>query len=303
MARKPGATMIRGYHVHGLPNLDTGNRQPSVRSGFGLQPLSMGDLMCKHLLMEPDGDPEARIRDLERPLADRAHANELGTQPYEGGPSADVPVPPHPSGTPPPPPGPYLVAPYPQYGSPQYGSPQFGSPYYSPPQRVVRKRSPALWLLPVVVGIIVVGTVGAVLVVNFSSFDAGSMRPASPDISGGGGSVDTSGVEIPTPATPVPLNPSDKVVTVDVGDVESFGGIEQHRTIVCNRGTVNISGMTNTVEIQGDCFSVSVSGMDNIVTVESAGSITASGFDNKVTYRAGAPVISTSGDGNVIEQG
>src|SRR5207344_3543702 len=125
----------------------------------------------------------------------------------------DVPVPPHPSGTPPP--GPYQVAPYPQYGSPQYGSPQFGSPYYSPPQRVVRKRSPALWLLPVVVGIIVVGAVGAVLFVNFSSFDAGSMRPASPDISGGGGSVDTSGVEIPTPATPVPLNPSDEVVTVD----------------------------------------------------------------------------------------
>ena len=253
--------------------------------------------MCKHLLMEPDGDPEARIRDLERPLADQAYANELGTQPYEAGPSEHVPVAPHPYNTPPRP-GPYQAAPY-----PQYGSPQFGSPYYSPPQRVVRKRSPALWLLPMVVGIIVVGAVGAVVFFNFSSFDVGPVRPASPDISGGGGSVDTSGAPIPTPETPVPLDPRGEVVTVGVGEIESFGGTEQRRTIVCDRGTVNISGMTNTVEIQGDCFSVSVSGMDNIVTIDSAGSITASGFDNKVTYRAGTPVISTSGNGNIIEQG
>ncbi len=61
--------------------------------------------------------------------------------------------------------------------------------------------------------------------------------------------------------------------------------------------------MTNTIDIQGDCASVSVSGMDNVITVESAGEITASGFDNKVTYRAGNPTISQSGTGNVIEQG
>ncbi len=248
--------------------------------------------------MEPDGDPEARIRDLERPLADRAYTNELGTQPYEAAPSADVPVPPFPNSAPPQP-GLYQGAPY-----PQYGSPQFGSPYYSPPQRVVRKRSPALWLLPVVVGIVVVGAVGAVLFVNFSSFDIGSpARPASPGVSGGGGSVETPEVVVPTPEIPVPSDPADEVITVEAGDTHSLGGIEQHKTIVCNQGMVNISGMTNTIEVKGDCVSVSVSGMDNVVTVESARSIMASGFDNKVTYYSGAPEISQSGTGNVIEQG
>jgi hypothetical protein len=72
---------------------------------------------------------------------------------------------------------------------------------------------------------------------------------------------------------------------------------------VCNQGTVNISGMTNTIDIQGNCAGVSVSGMDNVITVESAQSISASGFDNQVTYRAGAPEISTSGTGNTVEQG
>ena len=297
MARKPGATMTRGYHADGLPNLGAGNCQPSVRSGCGLQPLSRGDNMCKHLQMEPDGDPEARIRDLERPLADRAYNNEMGTQPYEVAPTADMSVPP------------YQGPPYPQpgasqFGSPQYGAPQFGSPYYAPPQQVVRKRSPALWLLPLIVGIIVVGSVGAVLFFNLSSFNTGSpVRPPSPGISGGGGSVDTPEIEIPTPEIPFPFDPSDEVETVEAGDTLSLGGIEQRKTVVCNQGTVNISGMTNTIEVQGDCAGVSVSGMNNIVTVESAGSITASGFDNKVTYRSGSPEVSQSGTGNVIEQG
>ncbi len=235
--------------------------------------------------MEPDGDPEARIRDLERPLADRAYTNELRTQPYEATPSADVPVAPYPYNAPPPP-GAY---------------PQWGSPYYSPPQTVVHKRSPALWLLPVIVGIVVIGAAGAIFFFNFSSFNTGS-----PGIAGGGGSVDTPDVDIPTPAAPPvvkPFDPSDDVVTVEAGDTLSLGGIEQHKTIVCNQGTVNISGMTNTVEVKGDCVSVSVSGMNNVITVESARSITASGFDNHVTYRSGVPEVSQSGSGNIIEQG
>ena len=35
--------------------------------------------------MEPQDDPEARIRALERPLADTARATELGTTPYTSG--------------------------------------------------------------------------------------------------------------------------------------------------------------------------------------------------------------------------
>lgn len=223
--------------------------------------------------MEPDGDPEARIRDLERPLTDQAQSSELGTRPYETTPSANTPVPPYPYGPQPDP----------------YGSPPYGSPYYSPPQRVVHKRpQPALWLIPlVVVGVIGIGIAALVTYVNLGGSGTGSpVRPTSPEIEGGG-----------------PLTPTDDLVTVGAGDTLSFGGIEQNKTVVCNQGTVNISGVTNTIEIQGDCAAVSVSGMDNIITVESAQTITASGVDNKVTYLEGAPEVSKSGSGNVIEQG
>jgi hypothetical protein len=48
--------------------------------------------------MEPSGDPEARIRDLERPLADQAGASEVSTRAFEApaspGASVKVPVPP-----------------------------------------------------------------------------------------------------------------------------------------------------------------------------------------------------------------
>lgn len=253
--------------------------------------------MCKHLRMEPEGDPEARIRDLERPLADQAQASELGTRPYEAIPSADVPVPHHP----------YSPQPdaYPQYGAPQYGSPQYGSPYYAPPQHVVHKRPQTmLWLIPlVVIGIIGFGAVGLVAFVNLAGPGTDSPpRPPSPGISGGG-PVDVPDVDINIPEIEVPFDPGGEVVTVGAGDTLSFGGIDQTKTVVCNQGTVNISGMTNTIDIQGNCAGVSVSGMDNVITVESAQSITASGFDNQVTYRAGTPEISTSGTGNTVEQG
>ena len=74
-------------------------------------------------------------------------------------------------------------------------------------------------------------------------------------------------------------------------------------TLVCDDGTVNISGVNNTIEVQGACTMVTVSGVENTVTVESADTISASGFDNRVTYRTGTPEISKSGRGNVVEPG
>lgn len=228
--------------------------------------------MCKHFPMEPEQDPEARIRDLERSLADRAQYSELGTRPYTATPPADAPADPNP----------YRAQPQHVHGSPQYGS-----PYYAPPQRVVHKRpQTALWLI-LLVGVIGVGIAGLVMFLTLDMSDIG------PQTSPG---VDTPEVEIP-------FTPTEDVLTVGAGDTLSVGGIGQDKTLVCDRGTVNISGMTNVIEIQGDCAGVSVSGMNNTITVESAQSITASGFENQVTYRAGTPEISKSGEGNVIEQG
>jgi hypothetical protein len=218
--------------------------------------------------MEPDGDPEARVRDLE-------------PQPYA-------------ATTPPPP----LSAPYPAQPYGQYGTPQYTSPYYAAPQRVVRKRShtAALWLIPLaVVAIIVTGIAGAVVYLNLGSPDTFTENP----IAGGGGSLD----EPQPPAIPTLIEQPEQVIAVEAGGSISIGGIERNQTVICDQGAVNISGVNNTVEIQGSCASVTVSGIENVVTVESAGTISASGFDNRVTYRSGAPEISTSGTGNTVEPG
>lgn len=250
--------------------------------------------------MEPYGDPEARIRDLERPLADRAQSNELGTQPYEAPPTPSsepyqyVPPPP------PPPSDPYQAQPYGQYGS-QYGTPQYTSPYYSAPQQVVQKRSSTtvLWMIPLVVGgIIAAGVAAIVLYFNTADPDTYSFDP-SPSISGGGGPLDA-----PTPPVGIPpIDPEDQVITVQAGGSVSVSGVDKNQTIVCNGGTVSVSGVENVVDIQGSCGVVSVSGIKNIVTVDTAQTISASGFENRVTYRSGEPQITNSGPDNVVEQG
>ncbi|MCW2554425.1 MAG: hypothetical protein JWR78_4206, partial [Mycobacterium sp.] len=70
-----------------------------------------------------------------------------------------------------------------------------------------------------------------------------------------------------------------------------------------NDSVVNVSGVSNTVVITGQCRSVTVSGVENTITVETAATISASGFDNRVTYLSGAPQIENSGDSNVVEKG
>lgn len=225
--------------------------------------------------MEPDADPEARIRDLERPLAERARASELGTQPYTT--PTEVPVP--------------APSPYP----PPLGP----SPYYAPPQRVVHKNShaTALWLVPIVVGVVVVtAAIGAIVYFTSGSPDLPAPRPG---ISGGGGSID-----VPTDIPSAPgIDSGEQVVTVGPGAATSLGGVDTRRTVQCDGGTVNISGVDNVVEVQGGCAAVLVSGVGNVVTVDTAATITASGMNNQVTYRSGTPEVSRSGTGNVVEQG
>ena len=81
--------------------------------------------MWDHLRVDPQDDPEARIRALEQPLADTARATELGTSgPYSGGGAYQPPpVPP----MPPPVTGP-------GYGG-QYTPPGYGAPWSQPPRK------------------------------------------------------------------------------------------------------------------------------------------------------------------------
>ena len=82
--------------------------------------------MWEHLRMDPNDDPEARIRELERGISDQARASELGGGAFELGAASALPPP-----LPPPlPPGSYGT-PYPPPAAP-FGAPQpesYGTPY------------------------------------------------------------------------------------------------------------------------------------------------------------------------------
>ena len=78
---------------------------------------------------------------------------------------------------------------------------------------------------------------------------------------------------------------------------------QRSRTIACNGGTVSVSGITNKVVITGHCASLSVSGIQNQITVDAADTIQASGSGNQVTYHTGSPRIGNSGYGNVVQRG
>jgi hypothetical protein len=261
--------------------------------------------------VNPEDDPEARIRALEQPLTDQARASELGGG-HSGGDTAYLP----------PPTAPYTPPDYsiPAYGSPptygtqqygtqpydtqQYGTQQWGAPYGTPP----RKSSAGIpWLVFGVIAIAFLAAIGAGAVIWMSrSGETGS------GVSGGGGSIDiptVPSIEIPTmpsipslPAAPGVPATDPNVITGAPGQTVTVSGIDENKTVNCNDATVTISGIRNTVNIAGHCVSVSVSGIENVITVNNADTIGASGFDNKVTYHAGTPQIDATGS-NVVEQG
>lgn len=232
--------------------------------------------------MAANEDPEDRIRELERPLADAARASEMGSaQPAGQG------YPPGPTGPPPPAPTPW-----------SYGPP-FPGP---PPQRPSGNRM--WWILGSFIAIGTLALAGGIAafaahqisgVKSFITSPPTASRtfgapPAIPFNPGPSGAQ----VQPPTPSTS-PVSPP--------GAELSVAGINENRTIACNDNIVNVSGVSNTVVITGHCTSLSVSGVKNAITIEAVDSIEASGFDNKVTYHSGTPKIDNSGDSNVVQQG
>jgi hypothetical protein len=255
--------------------------------------------------MNAQEDPEARIRDLERSLSDvagtselRASSSELGTNTSELG-SGQYPTS-YGTPSPPPPPG-YSPTGYPQPG---YSTAPYANPY---PQMSPRSTGGFSWWWLIVATFVVGGVaVGAgVAVFGTHVFSSGTSIAGSPHdrpaISGGGGIL-TNMPTRPNASGGVAQPPGVAAPTAPGGDV-TFGGISENKTIACNEGTVNISGMENTIVITGHCAKVNVSGIENIVTVDSAEAIVASGFDNRITFKTGSPQISNSGAGNVVEQG
>jgi hypothetical protein len=157
------------------------------------------------------------------------------------------------------------------------------------------------------VGAVAVGAGIAVFGPNmFSATSPFSSSPGDrPNVSGGGGTltnVPTSRPDIPGGNTEVPTG-EPSVSAPPPGVVVNVSGIGVNKTIACNDNILDIAGSNNTVVITGNCVSVNVSGVNNIVTVDSADTIVVSGVDNRLTFRSGSPQISKSGFGNVVEQG
>ena len=231
--------------------------------------------------MNPQDDPEARIRALE--------PTELGSE--NGAYTAPLPPPiqhwPGQAG----------------YGQSPYGADPYTTGYTSPypavPQQPRTGLRPWMVIVPLVVTVLALAGGAALFVMT-----SGTSTPGVPAISGGGDVltdepdapvlptiIELPGAQVPSDATPEP------------GTTLTISGIGAHKSVTCNDNVVIISGANNTVDITGHCVAVTVSGFDNGVTVESTTQIAVSGFDNTVTYRTGTPEVSESGNGNSIGQG
>jgi Protein of unknown function (DUF3060) len=220
--------------------------------------------------VDPQDDPEARIRALEQPLANAARATELGTTP----PSVDgAYLPPL---LPPMPP----QAPGPDYGA-QYTPPGYGAPWAPPPRKV----SAGIPWVVLAIGAVVFMAIAA----GVGWYIVGKSTRQFPVISVPSISIPSGG-----PANTVTIPPP--------GGQLSVAGIQETKTIACNDSRVSVSGVSNTVTITGHCTAVTVSGMQNHVTLDTSDKIQASGFDNVVTYHSGSPDID-SGGSNVVQQG
>ena len=237
--------------------------------------------------MNSQDDPEERIRELERPLADTARGSEVGQPQPPGG----YTYPSGPAGPPaPPPPSPWT------YGGPLSGPPP------NPPSG-----NRTWWI------------VGTVIVVGFLALAGGIAAFAAHQLSGVRSIINspptvsrTFGPPSSTRSTPSSPSPSTTRTrsstpstspTPPPGGKLSVSGINENRTIACNDNIVSVSGVSNTVVITGHCTSLTVSGVQNAITVDAVDSIDASGFNNKITYHSGNPKISNAGGSNVVEQG
>jgi Protein of unknown function (DUF3060) len=231
--------------------------------------------------MKPEDDPEARIRELERPLAETAHASEIGnTQAPSGYP--------FPSGQPVPPTPPPV---------------NYGDPFpRTSPRPLISSR--LRWIL---IGICIIAPMafaGLIAVNTAHQLSRGGLTTLSPAPSAPPASAPNSLPNNPTqtpsaaPSTPLPAGPPPPA-----GGNLSVNNINANQTLTCNDSIVTVSGISNTVILRGHCKSLTVSGVQNSITVDAVDTIEVSGFNNQVIYHTGSPSIDNSGAQNVVQQG
>lgn len=244
--------------------------------------------------MNPEDDPEARIRQLEQPLADYGTV-ELGTsQPGAN----DYRT----SALPPPVYGPPAQPTYPQQSP--YGAPPFGVSFPPGPRKSGVPGGLIFGLVAAVMLLTVAG-IGVFLWSMSFTTDGITTRPGIPDVNVGddprGGSVTIGPSRIAPTVVPtqVPRNESPNVAVAPAGGQYSVSGVDETETIECNGSNISVSGVKNTVTLLGHCLSVTVSGIENQVTIDSVDEIGASGFDNQVIYHSGDPEVNATSRNSV----
>ena len=231
--------------------------------------------------MKSEDDPEARIRELEQPLADTARASEAGVTP---------------------PPGKWTAPPGPAFPPPPL---PYGGPFPSASSGL-SSRNRIWWILAAafVIGMIALPAGILFFTARQVSHSGLATLLPNPSISPGSAAPPAGGVgQAPSagPLTPPTSGPT--AAPTPAGANLSISGINENRTIACNGSTISVSGVSNTVVITGHCASLSVSGVQNKVTVEAVDSIEASGFNNQISYRKGSQTVDKSGEGNIVQQG
>ncbi len=231
--------------------------------------------------MKPEDDPEARIRELERPLAETARASEAGGTPPPG----KWAPPPGQAVPPPPPPA-------------NYGT---SFPPTAPRSFSVSR----IWWILIASFVIFPMAIAGFIAYNtahqLSRSGITTLFP-TPSVSPGPGPNSPPSNVTQTPGATASASPPVAPLPPAGGDL-SVSGIKKIQTIACNASNIRVSGIQNKVVITGHCTSLTVSGVQNSITVDTVDTIEASGFNNQITYHSGSPKISKSGEGNVVHQG
>jgi Protein of unknown function (DUF3060) len=233
--------------------------------------------------MKSEDDPEARIRELEQPLADAARTSEAGVTPPPG------------KWTAPPPPGPPMQPlPLPYGGS-------FPGPS---PSGINSRSNRTWWILAAVFVIGMIALPAAIFLFTAHQVSRSGLPTMFPTPIIPSNSPTPPGGMTQTPAAGPSSSPtSEPPARAPAGDNLTISGINKTQTVTCNANAVNVSGISNKVVIKGLCKSLHVSGVQNVITIDAVGSIEVSGFSNQITYHGGSPSIDKSGDGNVVQRG
>lgn len=217
--------------------------------------------LCDHSSVNSDDDPEARIRELERPLSDFTGPVELTVS--------------------------------------------SGAVDGQAPPRSGHGRGLTIVVSAMSAAVVIAGAFAVFL---FSQ-DSTRSEPGRPTTPSGFTPIPLPSESAPAPVPEPPMVPEPPIAAPpavpvpDGGVTITIAGAGENKTLACAGRYVSVSGVSNTVELTGQCAGLTVSGIGNVITVDATPKVTASGLNNRVTYRSGNPVISTSGFDNVVERG